>query len=346
MQKDWHLYFYKPKDYLLFLKRVLKKNDMKVTKEMLHPDLQKYYFPLTLGASLISTKVGVKIHNFVFQFLKGKKLKGFKNEVVQIPSKNSGTLIRTRIFSPEHSPKNLPCVLYNHAGGYLFGNPEQFLFIYEKLLQARPCVLIAPDYRLSVEAPYPAAFDDCYDTLLWAKENAEKLGIDPEQFIVVGHSAGGGLTAAITNKARDTQDVKIAFQMPIYPMLDDRQTDSSRDITVPVWNTKSNTFAWNIYLKNIYEKKRVVPVYAAPARNDDFTGFPPTITFVGEYEPFREETLSYVENLRAAGIPVKFKFYEKAFHAFDMVAPNSSIGKDAFDFTTSSFCEFYDKYCK
>jgi len=320
---------------------------MKVTKEMLHPDLQKHYTPLTLTAPLLNTKVGVKITNFLFRFLEGKKIKGFKNKVVEVPSNSSERLIRTQIFSPENQTENLPCILFNHGGGYLFGNPEQFLFIIEKFLQARPCVLIAPDYCLSLEAPYPASFNDCYDTLLWAKENADKLQINPDYFIVAGHSAGGGLTAAITNKARDTQDVKIAFQMPIYPMLDDRQdTDSSRDIEAPVWNTKSNNFAWNIYLNDIYEKNMDVPVYAAPGRNTDFTGFPPTITFVGEYEPFRDETLSYVENLRSAGIPVKFKFYEKVFHGFDMAASTSSVGMDAIKFTIDSFCEFYDKYCK
>jgi acetyl esterase/lipase len=320
---------------------------MKVTKKMLHPDLQKYYAPLNLAAPILKTQVGIKIINFLLKFLESKNLKGFKNEVVSVPSKSSETLIRTRIFRPENQTENLPCILFNHGGGYLMGNPEQFLFIIEKMLRARPCVLIAPDYRLSLEAPYPAAFNDCYDTLLWAKENAEKLQIHPDRFIIAGHSAGGGLTAAITNKARDTQDVKIAFQMPIYPMLDDRQeTESAKYIEVPVWNTKSNSFAWNSYLKDIYAKKIDVPVYAAPGRNTDFTNFPPTITFVGEYEPFRDETLAYVENLRSAGIPVKFKFYEKVFHGFDLVAPNSAIGMDAINFTIDSFGEFYDKYCK
>lgn len=100
--------------------------------------------------------------------------------------------------------------------------------------------------------------------------------------------------------------------MPIYPMPDDRQeTESAKDLDVPAWNTKSNNFAWNTYLKDIYDKKLDVPFYAAPGRNKNFNGFPPTITFVGEYEPFRDETLNYVENLRKAGIPVKFKYYEK-----------------------------------
>lgn len=320
---------------------------MKVTKEMLHPDLQRYYAPLSLAVPMTSSELGVKITNFFTNFIRGKEIKGFINETLEIPCRNSDTVIRTRVFRPENQSGKLPCVLYCHGGGYLMGNPEQFLLIIEAFLKARQCVIIAPDYRLSLESPYPAAFDDCYETLLWAKENPERLQIKPDQFIIAGHSAGGGLTAAITNKAVDTKDVRIAFQMPIYPMLDDRQeTESAKDMDAPVWNTRSNRFAWNIYLKDFYEKNLEVPFYAAPGRNTDFSGFPPTITFVGEFEPFRDETFYYVENLRKAGVPVKFKYYEKVFHGFDMLAPESSIGLDAIDFTVDSFCEYYDAECK
>src|SRR5665647_940657 len=84
------------------------------------------------------------------------------------------------------------------------------------------------------------------------KENAEMLGIIPNKFIVAGHSAGGGLAAAVTLKATDTQDVKIAFQMPIYPMIDDRQnTQSATNNNAPVWNSIANKYAWSQYLKGL-----------------------------------------------------------------------------------------------
>ena len=82
--------------------------------------------------------------------------------------------------------------------------------------------MVAPDYRKALDELYPAALNDCYDTLLWMRDNAESLNIRSEKFAVGGHSAGGGLTAAVTLKVFDTQDVKIAFQMPIYPMIDHR----------------------------------------------------------------------------------------------------------------------------
>ena len=91
-------------------------------------------------------------------------------------------------------------------------------------------MIVAPDYRLSVEKPYPAALEDCYAALLWLKDHASSLGDRENQLMVGGYSAGGGLAAALAIYARDNGEVSIAFQIPIYPMLDDRKiTGSSRD---------------------------------------------------------------------------------------------------------------------
>ena len=113
--------------------------------------------------------------------------------------------------------------------------------------------MVAPDYRKSLEAPYPAGFNDCYDTLLWMKENAEQLGISTDSFMIAGHSAGGGLTTAVTLKARDTQDVKIAFHIPIYPMMDHRQITASvkNMYKAPMWDTNNTKVGWSLYLKDL-----------------------------------------------------------------------------------------------
>ena len=97
------------------------------------------------------------------------------------------------------------------------------------LVKKYGAVVFSPGYRMAFETPYPAALDDCYDALLYLKNHADELGIRTDQIMVGGESAGGGLCVAVCMKARDTGDVKIAFQMPLYPMLDDRDTETSRD---------------------------------------------------------------------------------------------------------------------
>lgn len=294
-------------------------------------------------AWLMSRPGGVRFFNFMTNSLKGNNIKGLTCEKTYIPSQNGGDNIRVRIYRPLHVNGPLPGLLYLHGGGYMVGSPELSPAFIKGYIDKRPCVIIAPDYRKSAQHPFPAGFNDCYDTLLWMKENAEVLGIQSGPLIVGGHSAGGGMTAAVTLKARDTKDVDIAFQMPIYPMIDHRQeNESSRKFQqVPVWNGASNRLAWSYYLQNVGDN---VPPYAAPILNKDYSDFPPTITFVGDMEPFRDETIAYVEALKQQGIPVKFELFKGAYHGFEIFGAKTDIGKRANDFMYNAFAEYYDKY--
>ena len=188
-------------------------------------------------------------------------------------------------------------------------------------------VVISPGYRLAIQRPFPAATEDCYSALVYLKDHAQEFGIRRDQIMVGGESAGGGLCAAVCLMARDRKSVNVAFQMPLYPMLDDRDTESSRNNHGKVWNTWKNHLAWNLYLRGI--PKAQVSSYAAPARAKDFSGLPPAYTFVGVGEPFYVETLRYIENLKHAGISADVDVYHTDMHAFDMMRPELEISKVA-----------------
>ncbi|MGJ8686282.1 MAG: alpha/beta hydrolase [Spongiibacteraceae bacterium] len=319
---------------------------MKITKNMLDVGLQKTYAYLAILPAILRFKWMVKLVHFLeSHFLKGKNIDGLVCEERYITSSDGRHKIRVLIHRPKKFTGKLPALLYYHGGGYIMGKPEHARSIIKSFIQSRPCVVIAPDYRKAFSEPFPAGFNDCYDTLLWAKDNAEKLNVFPEKLIVAGHSAGGGLTAAVTLKARDTHDVDIAFQMPIYPMIDDLQpTDPVREIATPVWDTRMNKLGWGAYLSALHEEGVEIPGYAAPARNKNYQGFPPTITFVGTLEPFYWETLTYVESLKSANIEVVYEVYKGCYHAFDILGGSAKISKDARAFTFQNFGLFYDKY--
>ncbi|QSX08248.1 alpha/beta hydrolase fold domain-containing protein [Alkalibacter rhizosphaerae] len=243
--------------------------------------------------------------------------------------RKDGEKIRICIYRPAKEEKNMPGLLWLHGGGYILGSPEQGAAMAMRFMERCPCVVVAPEYRLSLNAPYPAALEDAYDSLLWMKKNAHLLGIRDDQLMVGGDSAGGGLTAALSLYARDRGEVSIAFQMPLYPMLDDRRiTESSGFEDTPVWNAKANKICWEVYLKN-YQVASDIPCYAAPSRATDFSGLPPTATFVGELEPFRDETIQYVESLRSAGVSVDFALYKGCYHAFEQMCPKAAVSKTA-----------------
>lgn len=232
------------------------------------------------------------------------------------------------ILSPRLRAGKCACVLWLHGGGYFLGMKEMvYMSRAVELVNKYGVVVVSPGYRLAFQAPYPAALEDCYSALKYIRQNADTLGIDAGQIMVGGESAGGGLCAALCMLARDRGEVKIAYQMPLYPMLDNFDTASSRDNHGRVWNTRRNHFAWRMYLRGD-AKKHVAP-YAAPARAQDYSGLPPAYTFVGDGEPFYCETVSYINALKSCGIPAELDIYHTDMHAFDMMQPDSAQAKAA-----------------
>ena len=134
-----------------------------------------------------------------------------------------------------------PGILWIHGGGYVLGMAAMVYAPMGKALARRyGGVVISPEYRLAKKAPYPAALEDCYTALKYMYDHADELGIDRSRIIVGGESAGGGLAAAVCQYARDKCEVPVSFQIPLYPMLDSEDTDSSRDNHGHLWNTRKN----------------------------------------------------------------------------------------------------------
>ena len=254
--------------------------------------------------------------------------KGYTVTKVYIPSgSHRMKLLVLRPTVNKQPRENTPGILWIHGGGYAVGMVSMvFMSRAKRLVTEFGAVVISPEYRLSGKEPYPAALEDCYAALLYLKAHAQELGCADDRIMVGGESAGGGLTAALCMLARDRGDVNIAFQMPLYPMLDYRDTDSSRDNHGISWNTKRNHAAWKLYLRGVAGE---IPPYASPARQTDYSGLPPAYTFVGDREPFYCETLTYIDHLQKAGIPAQVDVYPTGFHAFDMLLPFRKISRQA-----------------
>jgi acetyl esterase/lipase len=316
----------------------------KVSGAMIHGELR---FLGLLVRTVLRFKTEEKFfgaQNLVRKKLVGRKSKKILCEEKTIVSKD-GTELRLCIYKPLQAKSGkVPGLLWLHGGGYALGVPEMDIAYMEKLIGAADCVIVSPDYRVSQTAPYPAALEDSYSALLWMKENAESLGIRDDQLFVGGNSAGGGLTAALTLYARDKGEVSIAFQMPLYPMLDDRMiNNSAKDNKAPVWDSVSNAIAWKMYLGDFYATDKV-PKYASPSRETDYSGIPPTYTFVGTIECFYDETVTYIDNLRNAGVNAKVDEYEGCFHAFDQFGKRTKIGKMATEKFLSEFVYAVEHY--
>ena len=247
--------------------------------------------------------------------------KGIKVESVRINH------VPTLILRPAERETGDVGVLWLHGGGYFTGLKEMvYMSRAVNLVEKYGVTVLSPGYRLSWQKPYPAAVDDCYEVLQYMEENRRGFGF--ERIMIGGESAGGGLCAVVCMMARD-RGIHIAFQMPLYPMLSNIDTESSRNNHGRVWNTRRNHLGWKLYLRK--DANKSVSPYAAPAQQTDYRNLPPCYTFVGEGEPFYTETLQYVKNLQAAGVEAAVDVYPTNMHAFDMLNPEEEISRQAIE---------------
>ena len=194
---------------------------MKITTDMIHRDLRKYESTvLNNQVSLNSiTAIRERDRNLKRKFYGkwfGKNTHMEEKEILR----NDGSSLRICIVYPNQlSGEECTGLLWLHGGGYGTALPEECYPYAERFLTRRNVVMVLPDYRKSYEVPYPAALEDAYLTLKWMKKHACKLHVNPHKLFVGGESAGGGLVAALSAYARDMNEVKIAFQMPLYPMI-------------------------------------------------------------------------------------------------------------------------------
>lgn len=221
--------------------------------------------------------------------------------------------------------KDAPCLVYYHGGGWVLPALSYHLDLIREYILRTSCKVVCANYRIAPKFPFPIPFEDCYSTLLWTVENAEKIGINPKKIALGGDSAGGNLTAAVSQKAVNENGPKIAGQMMIYPATDARmQTESMKKyVDTPVWNGPMTQLVYQLYLKNGDCGMRP---YVSPMEAGSFAGLPKAYVEVAEYDCLRDEGLAYAEALKAAGVDVTIMDTKgkNTVHAFDYI-PGSKV---------------------
>jgi acetyl esterase/lipase len=227
------------------------------------------------------------------------------------------------VLAPTRQSVPLPGVLWLHGGAMCAGTAQLEVQPTSRLVSPLGAVAVLPNYRLAPENPFPAGLDDCIATLRWMVKNADELGIDPDRIAVAGASAGGGLAAAVAQRAFD-EGIPLRAQAMVYPMLDDRtalRTDFAGrgELT---WRPASNTWAWTAYLGR-EPRMSDAPEYAAPARRTELAGLPPAWIGIGNLDIFYDESVSYAERLKGAGVPCELVVVPGMYHVADGVAQNA-----------------------
>lgn len=245
-----------------------------------------------------------------------------------VASGRGGEGVQVVLLMPRNRVEPMPVLYHVHGGGLVVGTAYDDLPTVAALAHQAGCAVASVEYRLAPEHRYPAAVEDVYAGLVWLAETSEKLGLDPARIVVTGVSAGGGLAAAAALLARDRGTPRLAGQLLLCPMLDDRNdSDSAIQMEgVGAWDRSANATGWTAYLG---ESRTDVPVYAAPGRARDLSELPPTYVDVGSAETFRDENVTYAARIWACGGDAELHVWPGGAHGFDALAPTAQLTADA-----------------
>jgi triacylglycerol lipase len=245
-----------------------------------------------------------------------------------LPGADGAPDVRILVYIPKSVPRPLAGLLWIHGGGYVIGSANQDDLNAKNIVTQVGCAVVSVDYRLAPETPHPGPVEDCYTALKWLYTNASELGVDPNRLAIGGASAGGGLSAALALLTRDRGEIPLAFQLLIYPMLDDRTAVSNDPHPYTgefIWTNQLNHFGWSSLLNQEPGSEGVSP-YAAAARAENLEGLPPAYINVGTLDLFLEENLEYARRLVRAGVPTELHVYPGGYHAFNLM-PQARISQ-------------------
>jgi len=243
-----------------------------------------------------------------------RPLPGVFVEDRRLPRRDGGQL-GVRIYRPQGAGP-LPAVLYIHGGAFMLGSVATEDERCEFYARDVGCIVVALDYRLAPENPFPAAFDDCSDVLDWMYRESWAIGIDSYRIAIAGNSAGGALAAGLALEARTLDRPGLVHQLLINPALDHRSNSASVEAftDTPVWSKAHNLLMWERYLSDA-----AIPIdyRASPSLAADVSGLPSASFWIAEYDPLRDEGYDYARKLMSANVQVEVAQYAGTIHGFD-----------------------------
>ena len=248
----------------------------------------------------------------------------------------SGGFVPVRVLTPVAEPRGV--IVYYHGGGWVIGGLADFDKLGRILAERTGATVVLVDYRLAPEYRFPTAVDDAWAALRWADGRRAELAAAGAPLIVAGDSAGGNLSAVMTQRARAAGGPAIALQVLVYPVTDcDLETTSYRDPANQVSLTRdSMIWYWDHYAPD--PEARLHPD-ASPLRHADLLRLPPAVVVTAEHDVLRDEGELYATRLLKAGVPVRHHRFTGQMHGFFSQVDLLPGAADAMDYVTAAIDE-------
>ncbi|EKF23901.1 hydrolase [Mycolicibacterium hassiacum DSM 44199] len=222
--------------------------------------------------------------------------------------------IPVRVYRPPTVSRPAPVVVFYHGGGWAIGDLDTHDPVARAHAVSADAIVVSVDYRLAPEHPFPAGIEDCWAALQWVGRVA-----------VAGDSAGGNISAVMTQRARDNGGPPLVFQLLWYP-------STTADLSLPSFTENADApildkdviaafLQWYLPPEVNLDDPRSLPVTLAPANAADLSNLPPAYIATAEHDPLRDDGARYAELLRAAGVRVELHNSPTLVHGFVSFAP-------------------------
>jgi acetyl esterase len=220
-----------------------------------------------------------------------------------------------RLYTPAGAASPLPVLLYMHGGGWVVGSIATHEPFCRLLCEAAGIQILAIDFRLAPEYPFPAGLNDTLAAWHWLVDHAEEIGGDQRRLALGGDSAGANLAAVCANRLSAAGDVQPAAQLLLFPVTDhpsaghpsytEYAIGCGLDASVMCW-------FWDQYLSGVSP----ADPHISPLRLENVPSLPPTLVATAEHDPLRDEGIAYADKLRTAGANVTHLHYPDMHHNF------------------------------
>jgi acetyl esterase len=232
--------------------------------------------------------------------------------------------VPVRIYHPEGDGPR-PTVVYFHGGGFVLGGLDTHDDVCRHVCEATGAVVVAVDYRLAPEHPFPAAIEDGYAATAWAAESPAAVGGDG-RVAVMGDSAGGTLAAVVSLLARDRDGPDIVHQTLVYPAVEPGRDRPSWAENLGAGYLTEADFDWFedcYYGSDVHDANP----YAFPMAAASHADLPPATVVTAGFDPLRDEGRAYAETLADAGVPVTHHNYDDVVHGFFGLLADPSLDR-------------------
>ena len=234
-----------------------------------------------------------------------------------------------RLYRPTGSEPAL--VVWFHGGGWVIGDLETHDRACRRLAARSGLAVLAVEYRLAPEHPWPAAVDDAVATVRWARSRPQVLGPVVSRLAVAGDSAGGTVAALACLRLRSADRAAMPdAQVLVYANTDLAATGGSLDSEAHGYGLDREGIEW-FYDQYVPEQALRADPRVSPLREPDLSGLPAAVVVTCEHDPLRDQGEAYSRRLEEAGTPVTLRREAGMVHNFllwDLASPACAAAGD------------------